>query len=439
MRKNLIALSVGCAMALTLSARVVSLQKGWNLMGALSDINVTAYFNNTDVLSVWTYKNGDWKVYLPNNTNLMTNLPDGISRLDTIIKEKGYWILTDSAITINLPDVQNGGGSGGGGGNCTRTTRELLSPLSDFALSNVAGKTFTLYSGYSSDYSSNLGYTLRFDSQGVANVTTEYNNLTFKYENNAVNVYDDAGKKVNSFKIVASDSNGIIVVSIKNSIFYFQYWGTAPLSPQDMRSLLPLTIYTSWGGKIRYDANGSVETTYDQNHTNVRKFHVENKALATVYDSNWSDDRNITHFDISRYSIQFVSDVGDYKIMKLGGNGESWYIDQNLIGKSWNDLVGTDYLINNSFKLGENGLIVFNYNSDNNATYIINSDANLTINYTYCLDANRTKCHNWKETYLLDSSDGNVSSKYDKFLGYDVGRTDEPFVEKRTEPCNGSD
>jgi hypothetical protein len=57
---------------INLEAYVLHLRPGWQLEGALSDINISD-FNNANIVAVWAWDKdwGKWKVYLPNvNINL---------------------------------------------------------------------------------------------------------------------------------------------------------------------------------------------------------------------------------------------------------------------------------------------------------------------------------------------------------------------------------
>ena len=102
MKKKIFSMAVAAALSIgTLNAYQINLKKGWNLKGALTDINVKD-FNNSNIISIWTYDGQTpWRVYLPNNPNIMNNLPQGIQPLNIIHKGEGYWVLSKNNLTID--------------------------------------------------------------------------------------------------------------------------------------------------------------------------------------------------------------------------------------------------------------------------------------------------------------------------------------------------
>ena len=104
-------ISVVTAFAITsLGAYQINLKQGWQLLGALEDINVTKVFNNSNINAVWYYSDGKWYTYLPNNSTLMQNLPENIGKLSFLHKGVGFWVnsLSDLYINIaNMPDKNN--------------------------------------------------------------------------------------------------------------------------------------------------------------------------------------------------------------------------------------------------------------------------------------------------------------------------------------------
>jgi hypothetical protein len=65
-------LSILTCLVLSAGAYSLNVQPGWQLEGALIDINVSD-FNNANIVAVWAWDKdwGKWKVYLPNvNINL---------------------------------------------------------------------------------------------------------------------------------------------------------------------------------------------------------------------------------------------------------------------------------------------------------------------------------------------------------------------------------
>ena len=107
-----LAFSLVAAISLV-SAYEVTFHGGWQLKGAKADINVSAVFNNPSIISVWTYDdiNKKWKVYLPNNPDLMGNLPVYVDPLSTIKDGEGYWVNALANTYVNIPDEESSASS----------------------------------------------------------------------------------------------------------------------------------------------------------------------------------------------------------------------------------------------------------------------------------------------------------------------------------------
>ena len=70
-------------------------QKGWQLKGALEDIDVNLSFKKNEIISVWTYENNKWKAFFNKDINI------SIESLKIIHKEDGFWILSNKNTEIN--------------------------------------------------------------------------------------------------------------------------------------------------------------------------------------------------------------------------------------------------------------------------------------------------------------------------------------------------
>jgi len=66
------------------------IQKGWNLFGAIDDIDCNNFDVNFTVL--WIYKNGIWKAYSKNNQIKELIKEKNILEVDKIYKGEGFWI-----------------------------------------------------------------------------------------------------------------------------------------------------------------------------------------------------------------------------------------------------------------------------------------------------------------------------------------------------------
>jgi len=71
-------------------AYVLNVNKGWQLKGALSDINIQD-LNSSNINSVWSYDEitKKWRAYFPNKE---INFSNFINKLDTIKQGEGFWV-----------------------------------------------------------------------------------------------------------------------------------------------------------------------------------------------------------------------------------------------------------------------------------------------------------------------------------------------------------
>ena len=93
-------LSLISGLIIIASAYNFNIYPGWQLKGALSDINISK-FNNSKIVSVWTYdyQNHRWKAYFPNKGINLNKY--GIENLKIIKKGEGFWINASSTIVID--------------------------------------------------------------------------------------------------------------------------------------------------------------------------------------------------------------------------------------------------------------------------------------------------------------------------------------------------
>ena len=77
----------------------INLTRGWQMLGALDDINVQA-FNNQKIAVVWTYDETtkQWAAYSP---IVDLSLYPKINPLSNIEKGKGFWVLSRSSLTVD--------------------------------------------------------------------------------------------------------------------------------------------------------------------------------------------------------------------------------------------------------------------------------------------------------------------------------------------------
>ena len=94
-------LSFAAALAISVGAYTLNLHTGWQLKGALSDINVNE-LNSSDIISVWTYDsiNKKWRAYLPNSSINLSKY--GIENLQKIEEGEGFWVNAKNNSSINV-------------------------------------------------------------------------------------------------------------------------------------------------------------------------------------------------------------------------------------------------------------------------------------------------------------------------------------------------
>lgn len=88
-------------LTISINAYILNLQSGWQLKGALEDINISS-FKKDGIVSVWTYdlKNAKWKAYFPYLSIDLNKY--GIENLNNINKEEGFWVKSSKNLSIDI-------------------------------------------------------------------------------------------------------------------------------------------------------------------------------------------------------------------------------------------------------------------------------------------------------------------------------------------------
>ena len=359
------------ALVIGLNAYQIDIKSGWQLKGALEDINVTDVFNEAEIISVWTYndENGKWRAYVPNmNVNLDSY---GIEPLNIIHKGEGFWVNANNNLFI---ETNTDYGNFYYDDNII-TEDNLIDKPTTFELSDIANKTFKFF--WEDDF-----IDLTFDSNGIANMEIDGKNYEIKLENGIIKAYEN-GVLISKYKKVKADNNGIIVfgtdldLEYNNTFSYLEPWLTT-ISPVDMSTLnYPFTVYEAHYGveKITFKNNKIVfESGWELNST------IENGKIVAINEY-VSDDGNYGH--ITTYQVQYIGEVDKYKIPKIEGYWEHWEINDDLIGVTFNNIIDTNQSIY-GYILHSDGTASTTYNSDADITYqLINSTE---INLTECYD-----------------------------------------------------
>ncbi len=400
----------------SLFAYDLNLTTGWQLLGALDDIDVHSFKDST-VRSVWAYDSNakQWKAYLPAGDIDLSQY--NIAPLNKIKKGEGFWVFSFNNISVDTA-------------KSVLFFDYLVDGVRDFTLDDVANKTFKL--------KSEKGFVnLSFDSTGKGVLKFPYATYKLEYSNGFIIAKREDNNDTIEFKKLAQNTDGIIVVGVNENYTrhgFFDVWLlNDSLNPVDMNTVLPYKAYDSYGPSYRvFETNGTVELFYYDASKNSyvksdydKNFTINNGKIVVNYDKgNWIWNylyTYITTYDTGYSTIQIVKQIGRYDILSYEENWIRYYTDPNLKGKTWNDAVGADIVIDGKYMLETNGSVsYYNYtdanntivkysNIDNRRTYQINGDT-LTVIY-------HDEHEDWNETFILDSTTGKVTSKdyYQRF------------------------
>ena len=405
-----------------LSAYNINVHSGWQFKGALEDLNATALFQNPNIVSVWTYdtKNSKWRVYLPNNPTIMQHLPSYVSPLGLIKKEEGYWVNATGNAQIDT-GIQR---------IATLLSAYVDTPQ-DFALSDIANKTFHIYASYSESALPRVLYmpvsggseniTLAFDGNGIAQIGP---NEVYRYDKGWIDV-EENGTVDTRFKKLAQNSNGIIAVGIYHDpcedyyTAYLDPWLTTSLQPVDMKAKLPYVVYDAYSSyEYRvYETNRTISYYFYNEQTKnyepepvssyrPSSFTIENDAIKTFKHRVIEyGDYNKTEDSIG--TLQIVATVGRYDVVHQTYEWKKVCQDNKLVGKSWDDIVQNPQV---------SSCVPYDmqHQDDKNISYTIDG-ANITIIRHYCYQTPHCgeECYDSNNTYLLDSEQGTIV-RYEK-------------------------
>jgi len=88
MKRKILTLISSFIVSSAIYAQDLDVQNGWQLLGAIEDINISN-FDNTCVDYLWKYKNEDWQVYIANN---QTYDLSNITAMTSLNQGDGFWI-----------------------------------------------------------------------------------------------------------------------------------------------------------------------------------------------------------------------------------------------------------------------------------------------------------------------------------------------------------
>lgn len=87
--------------------QVLTIQSGWQLLGATQDSNATA-FDNKCVDFVWKYNNG-WAVHVANGQNI--TIPSNINALTAMHAGEGFWVKGNGTCIVDTNSTATSGGT----------------------------------------------------------------------------------------------------------------------------------------------------------------------------------------------------------------------------------------------------------------------------------------------------------------------------------------
>jgi len=392
----------------------LNLTTGWQMVGALEDIDINS-LNSPNVVSVWSYDadTKKWKAYIPNNTIDLYQY--NIDPLYKIKKGEGFWVNSLTTATIYTKESM-------------LYFDYIIDGVSDFTLADVANKTFKVAT---EDELSEI----TFDANGKSSIKFPWTTYDLWYENGSIYAKRRDFNDTLRFKKVAADDDGIIVAGVNENYAdngFFDFWMLGELNPVDMSTVLPYTTYDTWGSSYQvYDTNGSVEYYYyDSVSKEYRKssesnFTVSNgKILVDSYDGNYTWnylDNNITTYSKEKQYIQIVKKIGRYDVLLNEWAWSSYYVDPNLKNKTWQDAVGEDIVIDGWAILEDNGSVSHYSYTDENNTIVKNTynydDENISyqINGDNLIIIRQYNNYEYNETFTLDSSTGKVTMNDNSF------------------------
>ena len=155
----------------------------------------------------------------------------------------------------------------------------------------------------------------------------------------------------------------------------------------NISSLLPITFYGSKGEILKLDSNytGTLLTSFG------KKFTCKIKDNDIIINNNYSSYDNTYGYNWKK-DFKFIKKIDRYYVLLSTINESYWCLDNNLKGKTFDDLMGSEICINNNI-IYRDGYPLDDYGS---MFYKLNNDGTITndtkIIYTYKkIDSNTLK------------------------------------------------
>ena len=215
-----------------------------------------------------------------------------------------------------------------------------------------------------------------------------------KYENGSINFYNKNAKLIFSFQKIKQDNNGIIALKTfyniyANNLYVYHYldaWLFTNPSIINVTSLLPIIFYGPKGEILKLDSNytGTLLTSFGKKfNCKIRDNDIiinNTYSYENTYGYNWEND------------FKLIKKIDRYYVLLSTINESYWCLDNNLKGKTFDDLMGSEICINDNI-IYRDGYPLDDYGS---MFYKLNNDGTITNNakviYTYKrIDSNTLK------------------------------------------------
>lgn len=408
MKKRLLSLSIAVSVFSVANGGEIKVDKGWQLLGAIEDINSTNIFNSNCVSSVWTYDK-KWSAFSPDLATQNSLSSANIDIVTSIKKETGFWINANDTCTIST--------------NSSVTTNYLLAmdePLFKYAwhldsknsvINSLSGKTYidnnadinitdawklTMGNGVKvaviddnydiehEDLKDNILLTYNADdgSQNAQNTTGEYShgNTCAGFVVSPVNSKGSVGvapeAKLIAIKLEGSDD--------AKTISAFEY----------AKNNGAKVINCSWGTEnISQAVEDELKSLYEAGITVVfasgnDAYDLDTAGLNDESESEWvigvgatSEKNDVTSYSNYGNNIDIVAPGGDTDIWGIlgldnsGENGDDNYLYQSdsekYYDESSNPLIGNNYTFTNGTSFSApvtTGVIALMYGVNPNIT-----------------------------------------------------------------------
>ena len=401
--KRVAALSL---VAASLLAYQIHVQPGWQMKAALEDLNASV-FDGTSAQVLWSYDDttNRWQVYVPNNPYI--TIPSNIDRLQTILKERGYWVLSAQNFSFNTEIPRY----------LSAFERYVDTPQK-LEKSDLGQKSF--YIPKNDPIAQNAYYTqISFDENATYNGYPNDFVLENGYLDVYSNSYDTQGQLISFYEKMAMNTDGDMILvgaKIENKkvintflqpMITSEHFYNLPFI--DMSQKLPYTVYNAQDSEsyilytqdytirkyTKIPGSGDVDIAY------VGSFDIENgKIKIKRTQSNYSD---------TKY-IQIIDEIGRYDVVQIDEETNSTCPDTTLVGKSWDDILDKN-------ATSQCAQMVYYETHERPAQWrnmTINGNI-LTLQYMPCNDG-YTDCATTAVTitYVLDDQNGSITTQKKK-------------------------